>query len=91
MDILKEARQQINEIDAEMAELFVRRMRAVETVAEYKRANGLPILDAAREASLINNNAQRIEDETLRAYYVSFLQRTIELSREYQKELLKKN
>ena len=38
-DLLDEARSEINEVDAEMAKLFVRRMRAVEKVAEYKYAH----------------------------------------------------
>ena len=44
---LEEARKIINEVDAQMAELFVKRMRAAEMVAEHKKMYGLPILDAA--------------------------------------------
>ena len=46
---LDKARRIINEVDAEMAKLFVRRMQAAKLVAEYKAANGLRIYDAARE------------------------------------------
>ena len=42
---LEEARKMINEVDSQMAELFVKRMRAVEAVCEYKMEFGLPILD----------------------------------------------
>ena len=38
MDRLEEARRIISEIDDEMAKLFVRRMEASQTVAEYKKA-----------------------------------------------------
>ena len=41
-DKLDEARRIINETDAEMAELFVKRMRAVEAVYEHKKEHGLP-------------------------------------------------
>ena len=40
---LEEARQIINEVDAQMAELFVQRMRAAEMVAQYKKAHGRKI------------------------------------------------
>ena len=81
MDLLNQARAIINEVDAEMAKLFVRRMRAVEMVAEYKKNNGMPILDEAREGKLIEQNSRLIEDDTLREYYVPFLRRNMELSR----------
>ena len=35
---LEEARTIINEVDSQMAELFIQRMKAVETVFEYKKA-----------------------------------------------------
>ena len=47
MDLM-ELREQINEIDAQMLDLFLRRMQVSSNVAEYKRKNGLPVLDAAR-------------------------------------------
>ena len=46
---LDEARKIINEVDRQMAELFVKRMKAAEMVYEHKKEFGLPILDKARE------------------------------------------
>ena len=43
MDALEQARAEIDEVDAQLAALFERRMAAVLLVAEYKRAHGLPI------------------------------------------------
>ena len=71
--LLEEARREINEVDAQMAELFVRRMRAAEKVAQYKKEHALPILDAAREEQVVQANAKLVEDETLREYYVNFI------------------
>ena len=88
LDKLKEARRMINEIDREMAELFVKRMRAAEIVAAYKGENGLPILDEAREEELIKVNSTYIEDEVLLEYYVSFIKSNMEISRRYQSRLL---
>ena len=40
MDALEHARAEIDEVDAQLAALFERRMAAVLQVAEYKRAHG---------------------------------------------------
>ncbi|MBQ2809712.1 MAG: chorismate mutase [Clostridia bacterium] len=87
MNELEKARKIINEVDAEIASLFEKRMRASEMVAEYKKANGLSILDTAREAEVIRKNAELIEDKVIREYYVTFLQRMMEISRSYQSRL----
>ena len=43
---LEQARHIINEVDSQMAELFVKRMKAAEMVYEHKKEYGLPILDS---------------------------------------------
>lgn len=85
---LDKARKEINEIDKEMAELFVKRMRAAEAVAEYKKERGLSILDEAREEEVVRRNSALIEDETLREYYVNFLRGNMAVSRAYQSRLM---
>ncbi len=87
-DLLTKARNEINEIDAQMAELFVRRMRAAAEVAAYKKEHALPILDAAREEQVVQNNAKLVEDETLREYYVNFIRNNMAVSRAYQSRLM---
>ena len=82
------ARQEINEVDEEMAKLFVRRMRAVSRVADYKIAHGLPIYDEARENEVIARNAARVEDEELRSFYVQYLADGMRVSRRYQEKLV---
>ena len=56
MNNLQNARRTIEKIDAEMAELFEKRMKAAETVAEFKKENALPIEDKKREAELTAKN-----------------------------------
>ena len=70
---LEEARKIINEVDEKMAELFVKRMRAAEMVYEHKKKFGLPILDAAREAVVIEKNAAYVDDEVLKGYYMDYI------------------
>ena len=81
---LDEARKIINEVDARMAELFVQRMRAAELVYEYKKENGLPILDQKREDAVVERNAALVEDDVLKGYYMDFLKNTMAISRAYQ-------
>ncbi len=88
MDLLQEARKIINDVDAQMAELFVQRMRAAEMVAEYKKDHGMPILDAEREEIVIRNGSARVEDDRLREYYIDFMRDTMAVSRRYQQRLL---
>ena len=81
---LEEARKIINEVDRQMVELFIQRMRAAELVYEYKRDMGLPILDQAREDAVIEQNAALVEDEVLRGYYVDYQKHLMGVSRAYQ-------
>ncbi len=87
MASLNDARKRINEIDAEMTELFVKRMEAVREVAEYKLEHGMPIFDAAREDELIEQNCELVGNE-LRAYYADFLRNNMAVSKSYQADLI---
>ncbi len=88
MNLLENARERINRIDAEMAKLFCERMEAARDVANYKKENGMPIFDKAREASNVEKNSELVKDENLRSFYVEFLKYNMKLSKEYQRQLL---
>ncbi len=88
MDKLQEARAIISQVDAEMAELFVRRMEAARMVAEYKQQRGLPIFDGAREQEVLEKGAARVSDPVLREHYVRFLQNNMDVSKAYQRRLM---
>lgn len=81
---IEDARKIINETDRKMAELFTRRMKAVEEIFEYKKQHGLPIYDQKRELEVIKKNSAYIEDETIRGYYIDFEKDIIEISKKYQ-------
>ncbi len=85
---LKDARETINRIDSEMAKLFEQRMDAVRDVAEYKRARGIPVEDKEREQSLIENMSGEIKSEDVKPFYVSFLQSTMNISKNWQHSLI---
>lgn len=88
---LDEARKEINRIDKEMAKLFEERMACVRVIAEYKKANNLPVFDEAREDELIKNNSLLIENENIKKYYIDFLRNNMEISKKYQKVLIQKD
>ena len=84
MDQLQQARSVIDEVDAQMAALFVRRMEAVRAIAAYKQERGMPIYDAAREQALLARGSALIEDEDLVPSYQAFLAAVLRISKEYQ-------
>ena len=86
-NLLEEARKIINDVDAQMAALFEKRMRAAEMVYAYKKEMGLPILDPAREASVIEKNTRQIADVNLKGYYIDFIKNVMSVSRAYQYQM----
>ena len=88
MDALEQARAEIDTVDAQLAALFERRMAAVLQVAEYKRAHGLPIYDAAREAAVLEKAAARIQQPALRPYYKDHVQHMMDLAKQYEAAVL---
>ena len=81
---LEEARKIINDVDSQMAELFVKRMRATELVYEHKKELGLPILDQKREDEVIEKNSALIDDAILKEYYIDYQKQLMSISRAYQ-------
>ena len=85
---LDKARKIINEVDAEIAKLFSKRLEAAKIIAEYKQERGLPILDEARESEVIARNSELLEDEEKREFYVNFFKELMGVSRAYQYRLM---
>lgn len=88
MNELEKSRNEIDAIDREMAELFEKRMKAASDVAEYKKANALPIYDEAREKAVIAKRSELIKEQVCREYYTVFMKHLMGLSRSYQSRLL---
>ena len=85
MNKLENARARINEIDAEMASLWTKRMEAVREVSDFKRENGLKVLDSARESALLEKNSEAVPEQ-LKGYYAEFLRGVIGVSKRYQRD-----
>lgn len=91
MDKLTKARETINEIDAEMARLFERRMAAVDEVLAYKQAHNLPVFDAKREQQVIEQNMALLQNPELKPYYRRYIQGFMDITKDYQRARLKQN
>ena len=80
---LKEIRTQIDDIDNDLVTLFNKRMALSAQVAEYKKANNMPIYVPSREREILLDVATKSGPET--ANYTRVLYSMIfELSRSYQ-------
>ena len=84
----EQERRIIDEIDSEMAQLFVRRMAAVRSIAANKKAAGAPIEDLQRESAMIAARGEAIPGEELKKYYRDFLRAVISVSKDYQRDLI---
>lgn len=89
MENLKNAREELNRIDEELAGLFERRMKAVSRVAECKMALGLPVENKEFESETIAKKAEMVEDSKIKSYYVNFLEDLVGISKSYQHYLMK--
>lgn len=77
-------RQQIDEIDQLMMELFKKRMELSKTIGLYKKEHQLPIFDQKREKDILLKRKEMIKDEKLWPYYEVFIQQIFDLSKAYQ-------
>ena len=72
---LKNLRDKIDEIDEALLRLFEARMDVVSEIAVYKRKNGLPAKDKAREAEILEALSGKVRPEL--APYVPILYDTL--------------
>ncbi len=83
---IEELRKDINEINTQMLDLFIKRMQVSKEVAIYKQANNLPILDRKREEDILQNVVDKTPDD-LKSHALEYFKKLMELSREYQSEI----
>ena len=73
MNSLEQARLAINFCDHQMLAVLALRMKAVEEVAVYKKANNLPVRDHDREKNLIRANILVGRNLSLQDHFVESL------------------
>lgn len=87
MDDLQTLRQDIDAIDCQLVELFRRRMDVTRRVGEYKRSQGVPVLDQERERQVLQNKGELAGAE-LRPAVITLYQTIMALSRRQQRDLM---
>lgn len=84
---LLECRKEIDEIDAQLVDLFKKRMDVATRVAEYKKESGMPVFDSARERDKLTELAKMAGDD-MGNYIRQMYSLMFELSRDHQNKLL---
>lgn len=80
---LSAIRQQIDQLDDQLIDLFRQRLKLVEQVATIKAEKKLPLLDPQREREIINRLTQA-QNDTFAGYTQKLLTTIFELSRTHQ-------
>ena len=91
MKDLSELRSQIDEIDAQMIELYQKRMDVSKEVAEYKISANKPVLDKQREEEKIKKLTSFAKDEFERQGIKELFELIMSTSRKKQYQLLNQN
>ena len=84
---LSELRKEIDQVNEDLLDLFLRRMALSEEVAAYKQAHGLPVLNAQREQEILEAMADRAGAE-MAPYVCQLFSTLFTLSRARQDALL---
>lgn len=90
MKNLDTLRQEIDGIDREITALLERRMDICTDVGKYKVVNGLPVLDASREATVLEAKADLVEDAEKANDVQAVFETIMGCSRRQQQKLMEK-
>jgi chorismate mutase/prephenate dehydratase len=88
MDQLQSCRQEIDEIDQKIQELFLKRMEIVASIAQFKMTRDLAVYDHDREEEVLRKNLERIKDSPYEPYYRHVLESIMKESKEFQKAIV---
>ena len=81
-------REQINQIDETLIELFIKRMEVVNNVALYKKENSVALVDKAREEEIIKKHLVKSTSEVQKLQLREFLESLMDISKKAQKTIL---
>lgn len=84
---LDKYREDINEIDVKLSELFQQRLTIVEKIALYKKENNIEIYDKNREEQVVINALNTLKDEKFSEEIREFFKSMMDISKSYQKKL----
>ncbi len=88
---LAQLREQIDEIDAGIVELYEKRMEVCKNVAEYKISTGKKVFDSAREQEKLEKVKAMVRDDFNRHGVEELFEQLMSMSRKMQYRLLAQN
>ena len=88
MTQLEEYRGEIDRIDSELVRLFLERMVVTGKVGEYKRGQGMPVLDAGREKRVIAAKTALTDDPARKSDVAQLYETIMGISRRQQRSLV---
>ncbi|MBQ4347948.1 MAG: chorismate mutase [Firmicutes bacterium] len=86
---LEQCREEINKIDENIVKLYCERMEIADRIGEYKKENGLPVYDAARERQLIDKVIELAGEENENGIYALY-SLLMDISRSRQQKIVYK-
>lgn len=82
--MLEKVRDEINQIDQELAVLLEKRYKCVDEIVRIKKENQIPILDSNREELVLKRIANLIKEEKYKDSILETFQNMMDISKEYQ-------
>lgn len=86
MESLKVLRDQIDEIDRQMQDLFLRRMTLITEISDLKQKEALPVADPEREKKMFRDRMEPLNGSPFAAPYRRFLECILNESKTFQEE-----
>ncbi len=87
MDALETFRIQIDNIDKDLVKLLEERFRICLSIGQYKKENGLEVLNEAREKQVIEKNLSLLQNHTFKPNIEEVLITIMAESRKLQNKL----
>ena len=89
MKELEALRTQIDTIDSQIVPLFLERLSVTQRVGEYKKANGIPVLDSGRERQVLAAKTALAPDPARKAEVTALYESIMAISRRQQRKLVR--
>ncbi len=88
MKSLEESRRRIDKIDKELVKLFEERMNTVVDVAKYKKENNIEVLNTKREAQVVENAINNLNNKEYSEEIADFFNHIMDISKNFQRKAI---
>ncbi|NMB09502.1 MAG: chorismate mutase [Tissierellia bacterium] len=90
MDNLDTLRDEIDDIDRKITDLFEQRMDIVKKIIDYKTKNNIKILDQSRENYVVKKNVEYLNNPEYSSYLEDLFIEIMGISRDFQSKITQK-